>query len=133
MAYKLFWKTPRQVLCLELEGELTFDDFTQVNRAIIDQLGPESLNQPVALLIDITRQCRVPSSFAQLTASQTYMMRRDLQFILVAGSNKFMRLMIMLIYNLCRPSLKYFDDVDQAIKFHESKTAGSVANLTQRG
>ncbi len=116
MAYRVFWVIPQQVLCLELEGDLSLHDFNQINQAVIEQLGDETIERQLTLLIDITRPGRVPQAFDQLRASQTYVQRYDLKSVLVAGTNKFMRLMILLTFNLCRPSLRFFDNTDQALK-----------------
>ena len=116
MAYRIFWHVPDQILYLELEGSLNLNDFTQINRTIIDLLGNEGANRHVSLVVDITRPGNTPRDFAQLKASQTYLLRHDLKFILVAGRDKFMRLMMMLTFNLCKPKLRFFDNIDQALK-----------------
>ncbi len=117
MAHQVFWRVPHQTLCVVLEGDLSIEDFHQLNRKILGELGEESANRCIALIVDITRPGSIPQAFAQLKASQTYVSRRDLKFILVAGSNKFMRLMMLLTFNLCRPSLRFFDTIDQASAF----------------
>lgn len=119
MAYRVFWQTPQQILRIELEGNLSLNDFNQINQAVIDQLGVETANRHMALLIDITRPSTMPQSFKQLRASQTYVSRRDLKSILVVGSNKLARLMLLLMFNLCRPSLRFFDTIDQALMIAE--------------
>lgn len=122
MAYRVFWRVARQTLCLELQGDLTVSDFNLINQAVIDHMGNESDKQRITLLIDITRPGKIPQAFAQLKASQTYVLRRDLKFIVVAGTNKFMRLMMMLTFNLCRPSLRFFDTMEQALAFAQRVT-----------
>ena len=117
MTYRIYWLLPQQVLCVELEGALSLDDFNKINQAIIDHLGDETENRRVGLVVDATRPSQIPQLVAQLRVSQTYVLRRDLKFILIAGQNKLMRLLMMLTFNLCRPSLKFFDDVDQALNF----------------
>src|SRR5690349_17316176 len=117
MTYRIFWQIPQEVLCLELIGESTMKDFDQINLAILQQLGADSAEQRVVLLIDITQSSRVPSAFAQLKTSQTYTLRDDLRMIAVAGNNKFMRLMMMLTFNLCKPGLRFFDNTDSALEF----------------
>jgi hypothetical protein len=121
MAYRVFWQVPQQVLCVELEGAVSLDDFIQINQAVHDHLGDEKTNRSVALLVDITRPGNTPQAFQQLKASQTYVLRRDLRFILVVGSNKFMRLMMMLIFNLCKPSLRFFDNMAPALTFLDNR------------
>jgi hypothetical protein len=125
MTHRIYWRVPNVVLCLELEGNLSPDDFAQINQAIVEHLGPETQTQTVTLLVDITRPGTTPSAFAQLKASQTYTMRRDLNYILVVGRDKFMRLMMLLTFNLCKPSLKFFDDMDQALAFASARGAVS--------
>ena len=123
MAYRVFWHVPQQILCLELEGDLTLDDFNQINRAVNDHLGrDDGAERRIALVIDITRPGKTPQAFAQLQASQTYAERRDLKFIFVAGRNKFMRLMVMLTFNLCRQGLRFFENMDQALAVAQRST-----------
>ncbi len=116
MAYRVYWHIPHQMLCMELEGNLTLDDFQNLDRAILALLGNEAPDRQLMLLVDITRPATTPRDFARLRASQTYLLRFDLKFILVAGSNKLMRLMMLLTFNLCRPSVRFFDNIDEALK-----------------
>jgi hypothetical protein len=131
MAYRVFWHVPDQILYLEVEGNLTLGDFDQINRAIIDLVGTEITERQLALLIDITRPASTPRDFNYLRASQTYLLRPDLKFIMVAGSNKLMRLMMLLVFNLCSPSLRFFDSVDQALKIAQvmSKSRANYQTL----
>jgi hypothetical protein len=115
MAYKVYWEVPQQVLRIELEGNLTIEDFGQINRAVIDLLGVETTRRQINLLIDITRPSRTPRDIQQIKSSQTYVMRRDLKHIFVAGTDKFMRLMMLLTFNLCKPSLTFVDTIDRAL------------------
>jgi hypothetical protein len=117
MAYHVFWQIPQEVLCLELTGDATITDFTQINEAILHYLGDDSTEQRVVLLIDATQSGRVPAAFAQLKASQTYTQRYDLKMIAVASTDKFIRLMMMLTFNLCKPGLRFFNSVDHALEF----------------
>jgi len=127
MAFRTYWHTPQQILCIELEGTLSLDDFNHMNQAVWDQLGDEASNQPVALLVDITRPSKMPQAFQYLRESQVYTQRRDLKMILVVGSNKFNRLMMMLTFNLCKPSLWFFDNIEQALAL--AKRSGLAAEV----
>src|SRR5258708_5887839 len=121
MAYRVYWQVPQQVLWVELEGAGNHDDFIQINQAVHDHLGDEKTNRSVALLVDITRPGNTSQAFQQLKASQTYVTRRDLRFILVVGSNKFMRLMMMLIFTICRASWGFFDNMAPALTLRDSR------------
>ena len=117
MSFRIFWQVPQQLLGLELEGDLSLDDFQQINQAVNEYLGIDIPGRRIALLVDISRQCTIPQAFAVLRASQTYVLRRDLKFVLVAGSDKLRRLMILLTFNVCRPSLRFFDSLETALRF----------------
>jgi hypothetical protein len=122
MTYRVFWHIPQQVIFLELEGNLTLKEFQQLNRDVVEHLGTENADRQITLVVDITRPSTAPQAFAQLKASQTYTQRRDLKSILVVGRNKFMRLMMLLTFNLCRPTLRFFDTNDEAALFLQRKT-----------
>ena len=115
MTYRIFWRIPQQLLCLELEGDLSITDFNHINQAVTDHLGVVIANRRVALVIDITQPGHIPTAIAQLKETQTYVLRPDLSMILVVGSNKLSRLMMLLTFNLCRPRLKFFDTMDAAL------------------
>lgn len=117
MTYNIFWQIPDQVLCMELEGHLQLDDFNQINYAVISHLDSVTENPGIALLISAARLNGVPQAFQQLRASQTYVERRDLTHIVVVTTNKMVRLMMLLTFNLSRPSLRFFDDLDHAHRF----------------
>jgi hypothetical protein len=124
--YQVVWQIPQQVLRLNLEGELSLEDFEQINRIIIEHMGRVIRSQAISLLIDVAQPCRPPKNFAQLKASQTYVTRHDLNYILVSSNDKFMRLVIMLTFNLCRPSLKFFEDVGQALNYWSSNSTNPL-------
>jgi hypothetical protein len=117
VTYRVFWQVPQEILCIELAGDLSIDDFNHINQAVTDQLGTEATNRHVALVVDVTRPGHIPTAVAQLRETQTYVLRRDLNMILVAGSNKLLRLMMLLTFNLCRPRLNFFDTMDEASEF----------------
>src|SRR5947209_1468538 len=99
MAFKVSWQVPQQVLFVELDGELSLDDFNGINQAVVSHLNALAENAAITLLINTTQLVSVPQAFQQLKASQTYVQRRDLQYILVVGNNKMIRLMMLLTFN----------------------------------
>ncbi len=114
MAFQVFWHIPHQVLCLELEGHLSLQDFSQINEAILNVLNSEAQHSRITLLVNAINLSSVPQAFQQLRASQAYVERPDLKHIVVATTNKMIRLMMLLTFNLSRPSLRMVDDLDQA-------------------
>ena len=120
MTSRVCWYVPQQILYVELKGNLSLEDFNQINQAIISKLDNDVAGHRVAVLVDITQPSHAPRAFEQVRTSQTFLQRHDIRFILVAGNNKLMRLIATLIFNLGKPSLKFFDDVDQALEFAQS-------------
>ncbi|MBX3064701.1 MAG: hypothetical protein KF726_17090 [Anaerolineae bacterium] len=80
-----------------------------------------AIGHQIALVVDITELKQVPTAYSQLKATQTYLSRPELRAVLVAGNNKLLRLMMMLIFNLSKPTLRFFDSVAQALEFAESR------------
>lgn len=117
MAYRVFWEVPQGILRLELAGVLSLEDFSQINQTVSEHLGVETSDRRLALLVDTSQLSGMPSSVAQLQVSQKYLLRQDLQFILITGSTKLVRLLLLLTFNLCRASLRFFDNTDQALVF----------------
>lgn len=115
--YHIFWQVPQQILCLSLEGELSLEDFNHINLNIIKHLDDKPFEQAVVLVVDVSQPCSLPRDYARLKASQTYATRRDLNFILVVSTDKFIRLVTLLIFNLCRPMLKFFASQHEALGF----------------
>ena len=79
-----------------------------------ENLGADSGEKNIVILVDITRPGSLPRAVNELKASQTYVRRNDIKSIMIAGTNKLMRLMLLLTFNLCRPSLRFFDNLEQA-------------------
>jgi hypothetical protein len=128
MPYRVFWQVPQRILCVELEGSLSSDDFMYINQAVNNHLGDDTPDRPVVLLVDATRPNNLPRTFTQLKDSQTYALRRDLKLILVVSDNKFMRLMSLLIFNLCRPSLMFFDNISTALGYLDARLLSTYSS-----
>jgi hypothetical protein len=130
MAYKVFWHVPHQVLFVELDGQLSLDDFNQINNTVLSHLDDATGDTGFTLLVNTAQVSSVPQAFQQLKASQTYVQRRDLQYIVVVGNNKLIRLMMLLTFNLCRPALHFFEDIERAYEFLRV-AAAPVRSTTQ--
>ncbi len=120
MPYQIEWEVPQSVLSLRLLDHVTLQEFVEIDRGITDRLDTVSDDARIALMVDTIAAKSVPQAYNDLKASQTYAVRRNAQLeyiLVVSGSNKLMRLMMMLTYNLCRPRLQFFDTPAQALFF----------------
>lgn len=120
MPYQIHWELPHTVLHLKLTDDVTLQEFVEVDRIITEALGAEGVDETVMLIVDVNDARSVPQSFSQLKASQTYASRynsRLRHILVVCGGNKLMRLMMLLTFNLCRPSLQFFDTTAQVETF----------------
>lgn len=120
MPYQVNWEVPQVILNLQLLDDVTMPEFASINDEINSHLPHTSSDVPLALMIDMTHTRSVPKDFKALMASQRYATTRSpIKWILVISSNRLMRLMMMLTYNLCRPQLHFFDTKEEALRFLE--------------
>ncbi|GEM_PF-3348275 len=133
MAYKVEWEIPEAVLSLKLSGAVTFDDFVEIDRLINEKIKQLDSQAVIKLLVDVTHTSSVPQFYQRLSSTQTYanQMNSPLKHIMiVSGDNKLMRLVMLLVFNLCRPTLLFFKSHDQALAFALSsnsvKPQGSI-------
>jgi hypothetical protein len=119
MPYQINWETPEAVLSLRLLDQVTFQEFVEIDRSITAHLNEGSPDSAIVLIVDVTQATSVPQSFNELKTSQTYATAANLRlkWILVVSSNRLMRLMMLLTFNLCRPTLRFFDTLVDATKF----------------
>jgi hypothetical protein len=118
--YQVDWEIPQSVLRVQLTAHVTLPEFVEVNRMVTDKLNTVSADAGIALMVNVNEALSVPQAFNQLRLSQTYATSSNsrLKYILiVCGNNRLMRLMMLLTFNLCRPSLQFFDTPAQALTF----------------
>jgi len=115
MSYEISWSIPQTTLCVKLLDAVTFQDFIAIDRDVTLYLGKN--DRLTALIVDTSEAKSIPQHFEKLKASQTYIRDSTLRFICVVGQSKFMRLMMMLVFNLSGPSLQLFDNLDKAQAF----------------
>lgn len=129
MPYQVYWDAPKMLLYLKLTGDVSLQEFVEIDRDITHYLASYEVGESIALLVDVKDAKSVPQSFNQLRTSQTYAYeyyQSKLSHILVvSGNNKLMRLMMMLTFNLCRPSLQFFEAKTQALSYFHKCDVGS--------
>lgn len=119
MPYQVEWEQPQSVLRLRLLDQVTFQEFVDIDRDISELLKTISADAHIALLVDANETSGVPRAYNEIKTSQTFATRRNSQIrlILIVTNNKLIRLMMLLIYNLCRPMIHMFDTMAQAQAF----------------
>jgi len=120
----MHWDVPETVLCLKLAGRLTNEEFHNINKEIVAALTERHDDRPIALVVDTLEVKSIPPNYSQLNASQTYANRDDIKYLMIIGKNKLIRLMMLLIYNLCRARLRFSDDYEgvwRMLKHHNDR------------
>jgi len=110
--YKLSWLIPQRVMYLRLSGTTTLEELENINRFISS--GLEETSEQVALVIDATDSNGFAVGIDQLRASQRYGQHPRLKSIIVLGTNKLIRLMLVIVFNVATASLKFCQNLDEA-------------------
>ncbi|MBC7870522.1 MAG: hypothetical protein H7Y09_06755 [Chitinophagaceae bacterium] len=126
MTYQLSWQISNHILHLELEDEVTFADYQAINQAINDELNNSS--GFIILIIDVSRYAMGMMALDRLRDSLTFMYNKKLEYILIQGAAKLVRLMMLVIFSLSNAGVKMFQnvtEVDQFVRsYRRSKSAG---------
>jgi hypothetical protein len=113
MAHKLVWRASDRVLTLTLTGEISLADFSNIGDDIDVMLG--EVTDPLVLVVDAKDVRLGRSGLSQArTTSPTYMENRLVEHLLVVTSDKIIRLTLLVVFNLNRSVLRFFDHMDQA-------------------
>jgi hypothetical protein len=108
--YQVYWYIPDYVLCVKITDSISSDELTGLGAVVTMHLL--DIETRVALLIDITEATQMPFPTDVLKRSQTYIQNPMLKWLLVVGQNKLMRLMLLMMFSLARPSLQFFDNFE---------------------
>lgn len=117
MPYEIYWEVPDSVLLIKLLGHVSLDDFYDINEGVLDYLDRRAHYQRIAVVVETNSAASVPQQFQNLKASQTFVESDDVRWLLVSANNKFLRLMMLLTYNLSKPSLHFFDSVPTSLNY----------------
>ena len=112
MSHKLVWRPTDRVLTLTLTGEISLMDFVTVSDDIDVMLG--SVTEPLVLIVDAENVRLSRSGLSQARTTPTYMESRLVEHLLIVASDKIIRLTLLVVFNLNRPVLRFFDHMDQA-------------------
>lgn len=117
MSYRLFWEIQDLVLCLELGTQITIEEFVEIDEQINAHLDRRENRRQIILKIDALETSRIPQNLSMMKSSQTYVDRPDLKSLIVIGGNKYVRLIMMLTFNLSRPTLHFAMSHEHAKRF----------------
>jgi hypothetical protein len=117
MAYDLTWHIPQRVLYLRLSAEPTLSEFEAINRTVLERLNQQ--NRTAFLIIDVTEFHPNTLVWDRIRGSQQYVSHTGLEYVLVVGQkhNRVMRLMMLVLFNLSKAGLKFFESLDEANVF----------------
>lgn len=120
MPYQIHWEIPESILRVQLQGHVTLEEFMDIDYLVNEALATLKPEMQISLMVDVNEAHTVPQAFNDLKASQTYARAthsRIKYILIVCGNNKLLRLMMLLVFNLARPSIQFFDTSVQALSF----------------
>lgn len=113
MAHKLAWRATDRVLTLTLSGEISLADFATIGEEINVMLS--DVTEPLVLIVDAENVRLSRSGLSQTrTTTPSYLGDRLVEHLLVVTSDKIIRLTLLVVFNLNRSVLRFFDHMDQA-------------------
>ena len=115
MAHEITWNTPRRVLQLKLSNNLSLEEFIEIDRQITERL--QECDERIALIVDASDATFSPYSIERVKPTQKYLNSYQIVQLIVVGDKKLNRLVMMLLFNLCRPRLQFCDNFDQAKRY----------------
>jgi hypothetical protein len=125
MTYQLLWQISNHILRLELEDTVTYADYEAINQAIIHEL--EKSSGFIILVIDVSHYPMGMMALDRLRDSLTFMYHKKLDYILIQGAAKLVRLMMLVVFSLANASVKMFQngsEIDQFVRtYRRSKNA----------
>lgn len=117
LSYDLSWYIPNKVLYLKFSEKPALDEFKAANQAILNALRADKTS--LFLIIDVQNLKPDLASWDNLRSTQTYMNDTNLEFVLVIGDNKnrLVRLMMLVVFNVSKSGLKFFQTVEEVNVF----------------
>jgi hypothetical protein len=116
MSFTLDWMTgARGVLHLVIEDTAHYADFVAIDAAITARLREAA--DSIVLIVDVSRALVNPYEIDRIRVTQTYLRSMVVAQIMVVDEKKVNRLAMLLLLNLGRPRLSFYDTVPQALSF----------------
>ncbi len=112
MTYSVTWDIPGEVLSLRVLEEVSLEEFVEIDRQIRACLA--EYIERLSLVVDASQLRISPHSIERIRVSQSYLLSGQIKQILVVSNNKLNRLSMLLLFNLCRPRLRFCESFDHA-------------------
>lgn len=117
MPYEINWDIPDVVLCVKLLGQVSIEEFLEINEQVNAHLDACNTSERNLLVIDTIEAQRIPRELSSMKNSQTYANRVDLKWIMIVGDNKTIRLIMLLTFNLSKAILQFADNYVHVERF----------------
>ncbi|MGQ9909253.1 MAG: hypothetical protein ACUVS2_10510 [Candidatus Flexifilum sp.] len=114
-SYGIGWDRPGKLLRLQMTGDLSVEAFVDIDRQITTHLRAQ--DEQLILLVDASAASISPYSIEQIRTTQTYLQSPQIERLVVISNNKLNRLTMLLLFNLCRPPLQFYESFEQAQRF----------------
>jgi hypothetical protein len=118
MAYKVHWFDPHIILIMELYDTVALIEFFEIDKIISQHLTETEHN--ITLIIDASQAQLTPLGIEQIKGTQSFLDSKQIKYLLVVTDNRVTRLALLLMFNLCRPILKFFSNSEQLDAFLKS-------------
>ena len=119
MPFELTWYRSDKALLLALRAELSMKEFIELNKCIEQHL--EQCPNRIVLIVDSSTARFSPYAIKDIRPTQTYMNSSRISDICVVGDHKVNRLALLLLFNLCRPKLRFCRELKQ-VEFYIQHT-----------
>lgn len=117
MPYEITWSSSGKALYLKLINEVSIESFTEIDSQINTYL--RQIVDSVVLVVDATNARVNPYNIERIKPTQTYLQSTKINRIAVISTSKLNRLAMLLLFNLCRPILQFYDSLDQTPAYLE--------------
>ncbi|MFN8373567.1 MAG: hypothetical protein U0694_11925 [Anaerolineae bacterium] len=117
MGYQLSWRIPQRAVYLKLDIETSLAEFEEINRLIVGYLN--QCEKRLFLMIDVNDFKPNALIWDRIRASQKYVSHEKLEYVLIVGqnTNRLIRLMMLVLFNISRAGLKFVETFEEADAF----------------
>jgi hypothetical protein len=129
MAAETTWYQKNCVALVTVRGEITIEEMTVVDAAIIDQVRQGAQTRPlVHLIVDMRTMTKMPINLAQVHKTLQHLKEPALGWSVMVGMSPVMRFVASTVIQMAGARFRIFPTFEEAVSFLISQDE-SVANL----